>query len=108
ARLAAARLDRWLARYAADPVRAILGLSAEVSELPDVVPPRAGEQLARGYLDQVRDILPVGGFVGRDAELAGLVAVCADDHPYDWWQAGPWAGKSALAAWLVLHPPPGV
>ena len=23
------------------------------------------------------------------------------------WEAGPWAGKSALMSWLVLHPPPG-
>ena len=27
---------------------------------------------------------------------------------YAWWQAGPWAGKSALASWFVTHPPAGV
>ena len=25
-----------------------------------------------------------------------------------WWQAGPWAGKSALLSWFVLNPPPQV
>ena len=28
--------------------------------------------------------------------------------PYAWWQAGPWAGKTALASWFVTHPPAGV
>jgi hypothetical protein len=37
-----------------------------------------------------------------------LVGFCAGDQPYAWWQAGPWAGKSALMAWFVLHPPAGV
>ena len=27
---------------------------------------------------------------------------------YVWWQAEARAGKSALMAWLALHPPPGV
>src|SRR5262249_28563748 len=37
-----------------------------------------------------------------------LVGFCAGDAPYAWWQAGPWAGKTALMSWFVLHPPAGV
>ena len=32
----------------------------------------------------------------------------AGPESYVWWQAGPWAGKSALASWFVTHPPVGV
>ncbi|BCJ45964.1 hypothetical protein GCM10010168_49120 [Actinoplanes ianthinogenes] len=43
----------------------------------------------------------------RDAELAELAAFClAERDPrYAWWQAGPWAGKSALLSTFVLRPP---
>jgi hypothetical protein len=46
--------------------------------------------------------------LGRDSELAELVRFClAPDGPsYAWWQADPWAGKSALLSTFVLHPPP--
>jgi hypothetical protein len=77
-------------------VRAALGLPASAAELPDLVPPGHGEQLASGYLDQVWDILPIDGLLGRDAELADLVAFCAGNAPYAWWQAGPWAGKHRM------------
>src|SRR5258708_5808257 len=61
------------------------------------------------YLHQVQQIFP-GQLVGRDAELAELAAFCTkpDAGPYVWWQGPAWAGKSALMAWFVLHPPPGV
>ncbi|MBY8874202.1 hypothetical protein K7640_20445 [Micromonospora sp. PLK6-60] len=62
-----------------------------------------------GYLQQVRRLAPEL-LRDRDAELAELAAFCtAPDGPaYAWWRAGPWAGKSALMSWFVLHPPPGV
>ncbi|MEV0926528.1 hypothetical protein AB0I99_15645, partial [Streptomyces spongiicola] len=43
----------------------------------------------------------------RDAELAELAAFCLEEQraPYVWWQAGPWAGKSALLSTFVLNPP---
>jgi tetratricopeptide (TPR) repeat protein len=46
--------------------------------------------------------------IGRDAELAELVRFCLDPglSPYAWWQAGAWAGKSALMSTFVLRPPP--
>ena len=45
--------------------------------------------------------------LGREAELAELAGFCLDDGrgPYAWWQAGPWAGKSALLSTFVLRPP---
>jgi Trypsin-like peptidase domain len=110
ARLAVARLDRWLSGLAgAELARAgpMLGLAEQQRSLPDVIPRPPGEALAIGYIDQVRDLAP-DELLERDGELADLVRFCAGDQPYAWWQAGPWAGKSALAAWLVLHPPAGI
>ena len=59
----------------------------------------------REYLEQVSEIAPREGLLGRVGELADMAAFCAGDQPYWWWQAGPWAGKSALMSWFVLHPP---
>jgi hypothetical protein len=61
------------------------------------------------YLMQVRRIAPLD-LTGREAELAELARFCLepDQGPYAFWQAGPWAGKTALMSWFVLHPPPGV
>jgi hypothetical protein len=65
--------------------------------------------LARsGYLQQVRDIAPAGALLDREAEIDELVEFCAEDEPYLYLQAGPWAGKSALMSYFVLNPPPGV
>ena len=58
-------------------------------------------------MGQVGDIAPLQ-LLGRQGELEELAAWCTGgDEAYAWWQAGPRAGKSALMAWLVLHPPPG-
>ena len=46
--------------------------------------------------------------IGRDGELAEWAEFCAGPEAYAWWQAGPWAGKTALASWFVTHPPAGV
>ncbi|MFD0153209.1 hypothetical protein ACWGQ4_12720 [Streptomyces sp. NPDC055721] len=61
------------------------------------------------YREQVRRIAPPE-LVGREAELAELVAFCrADSGPlYVWWRAEAWAGKTALLSWFALDPPPGV
>ncbi|GLW29020.1 hypothetical protein Areg01_19600 [Actinoplanes regularis] len=58
------------------------------------------------YLAQVRRIAPPE-LQDRDPELAELARFCLDDRrgPYVWWQAGPWAGKSALLSTFVLNPP---
>lgn len=65
----------------------------------------SGERVRSAY--QAQDIAP-DRLLGREAELNELVAFCAAEQSYAWWQADPWAGKSALMAWFVLHPPPGV
>jgi hypothetical protein len=106
-RLAAARLD--LALESVDSgrradLRTLLGLP---DVLPDVVPPSTSELVTAAYQAQVRDIVP-DRLLDRDAELDELVRFCAREQPYLWWQADPWAGKSALMAWFVLHPPAGV
>lgn len=106
-RLAVARLDLAIEGFDASrcaELRALIGVS-EV--LPDVVPPSAGERITTAYQAQVRDIAP-DQLLDREQELDELVGFCAGDQPYVWWQAGPWAGKSALMAWFVLHPPAGV
>jgi hypothetical protein len=59
-----------------------------------------------GYLQKVRDIAPDGRLRDRDDELALMTAFCAGSAPYLWWQADPWAGKSALLSAFVLDPPP--
>jgi tetratricopeptide (TPR) repeat protein len=61
------------------------------------------------YLAQLARIAPPE-LMGREAELAELAGFCLDEArgPYVWWQAGPWAGKSALLSTFVLNPPPTV
>ncbi|WP_433124983.1 hypothetical protein ACQPWW_21310 [Micromonospora sp. CA-240977] len=58
------------------------------------------------YLRQVQRIAPPA-LVDRERELAELGQFCttADAGPYRLLRAGPWAGKSALTSWFVLHPP---
>ncbi|GAB2530884.1 caspase, EACC1-associated type [Nocardia heshunensis] len=60
------------------------------------------------YTTQIRDLAPEHGLIDRAAELVELAEFCVGDEPYVWWQAGPWAGKTALMSWFALHPPPGV
>ncbi|MBO3753208.1 hypothetical protein J5X84_44885, partial [Streptosporangiaceae bacterium NEAU-GS5] len=61
------------------------------------------------YLEQVEQIFP-WHLVGRDAELTELAEFCISENlpGYAWWQGPAWAGKSALMATFVLHPPPRV
>ena len=61
------------------------------------------------YLLQVARIAPEQ-LTGRAAELAELAAFCTadDERRYAYWRGPAWAGTSALMAWFVLHPPPGV
>ena len=58
------------------------------------------------YLEQVRKIAPPE-LKGRKGELEELERFCIDPDgaSYAWWQAGPWAGKSALLSTFVLRPP---
>lgn len=58
------------------------------------------------YLVRVRQLRPEE-LRERDAELVELAEFCTrpDGPAYVWWQAGPWAGKTALMAHFVDHPP---
>ncbi|GGM16224.1 trypsin-like peptidase domain-containing protein [Dactylosporangium sucinum] len=109
-RLAAVRADRWyekLGPQSLAQLRELTGLAPAADALPDVVPPDPQQAVVAGYAAQVADIAP-DRLLGRADELAEVVRFCAGDDPYLWWQGQPWAGKSALAAWVVLHPPAGV
>ena len=111
-RLAATRMDRWYVRVPRerfDLLRTLLPvLPTNASGLVNVVPPGPGELLEAGYTAQVRNEIAPEMLLSRDQELAELVQFCAGEEPYQWWQAPAWAGKTALAAWFVLHPPAGV
>lgn len=58
------------------------------------------------YLEQVRKIAPPE-LKGREGELDELARFCLNPGgaSYAWWQARPWAGKSALLSTFVLRPP---
>ena len=108
-RLTARRIDRAYAELSGLDIEQLvnwLGLAPAIGGLPDVVPARPGQLIRSAYLEQVRDIAP-DALIGRDGEIADWAEFCAGPNAYAWWQAGPWAGKTALAAWFVTHPPAG-
>ncbi|MGW2689555.1 hypothetical protein ACWC6I_41160 [Streptomyces sp. NPDC001414] len=76
--------------------------SVTVNQGGAVASPRS---VRSAYVQQVRRIAPPV-LHDRDAELAELAAFCLEEDrgPYVWWQAGPWAGKSALMSSFVLSP----
>lgn len=109
-RLAAARIDRWYDQVPPNKLNHLsvrFRLPKRASQLYDVVPRQPEDIIEAAYTAQVRDIAP-SRLMERAAELDELVAFCAGDHAYEWWQGPPWAGKTALAAWFALNPPAGV
>jgi tetratricopeptide (TPR) repeat protein len=109
-RLTARRIDRAYEQLPAsdlDRLVELLGLAPVASGLPDVIPHEQDQLMRSAYLAQVRDIAP-DLLIGRERELADWDEFCAGTDLYAWWQAGPWAGKSAMASWFVTHPPVGV
>ncbi|MGP0024431.1 MAG: trypsin-like peptidase domain-containing protein, partial [Streptosporangiaceae bacterium] len=109
-RLTARRIDRAydeLPKYDLGRLVDWLGLAPVIGGLPDVVPAGSGQFVRSAYLEQARDIAP-DALIARDAELAQWAEFCAGPDRYAWWQAGPWAGKTALASWFVTRPPAGV
>ncbi|MFI0242837.1 hypothetical protein [Streptomyces sp. NPDC016845] len=62
-------------------------------------------RLLRGASQVLLDVLPVD-FVGREEELDSLehfVTAPEGSPNYLWWQAGPWAGKTALLSWFAAR-----
>ncbi|MEV0584580.1 hypothetical protein [Nonomuraea sp. NPDC050310] len=43
----------------------------------------------------------------RGQEIGSLTRFSTGAQGYLWWKAPPWAGKTALSSWFVLHPPAG-
>ncbi|MCH6159908.1 hypothetical protein [Streptomyces marispadix] len=77
----------------------------------DALPARSGAALpgaAGAHLAAVRERFAPERLLDREEELAELVEFCAGDQRYLWWQAAPWAGKTALMSSFVLEPPSGV
>jgi tetratricopeptide (TPR) repeat protein len=69
-----------------------------------------GAPVRTRYRELVLRIAP-RELLGRSAELAGLARFCTAAEPADsyfLWRGEAWAGKSALASWFVLNPPPGI
>jgi Flp pilus assembly protein TadD len=109
-RLTARRVDRvytQLLTLNIDQLIDLLGLPISAGGLPDVVPTEQGELIQSAYLQQVHDVTP-DALLGRDTELTDWTEFCAGTDLYAWWQAGPWAGKTAMSSWFVTHPPSGV
>ncbi|WP_030779927.1 trypsin-like peptidase domain-containing protein [Streptomyces sp. NRRL S-920] len=110
--LAVLRVDRWHERLDAAEqaaLEALIGVRVGPGgDLRDVLPLDGGALAQSAHVRQVRDIAPPR-LVAREAEIEELVTFCAGrDEPYQWWQALPWSGKTALASTFVLHPPAGV
>lgn len=59
------------------------------------------------YAENARQLAPAE-LRDRERELDDIARFCAGDESYLWWQAPPWAGKSALVAWFASNPPEGV
>lgn len=69
-------------------------------ELPAMSPAQA----AAAHRAQLAEISP-DVLYDRAPELAELAAFCTGDEQYLWWQADPWAGKTALLSWFGQRPP---
>jgi hypothetical protein len=109
-RLTARRVDRIYAQPPVpglDVVAGLLGMPLAAPELADVIPADDAQLVRSAYLAQVEGIAP-DELVGRESELAEWAEFCAGPDRYAWWQAAPWAGKSALASWFVIRPPADV
>ncbi|WP_225844935.1 trypsin-like peptidase domain-containing protein [Streptomyces sp. HPF1205] len=103
--LTVSRTDSW-AGQGHDPETGLLRRLGLDRPLPDVVPPSGVGRVAEGYLAQSRSIAPLK-LLDRALEVGELVRFCAGPGGYQWWQAPPWHGKTALAAWFAAHPPAG-
>ncbi|MEV6106496.1 caspase family protein [Streptomyces sp. NPDC051940] len=102
----AARIDGLLVgsspEHAALP--ALLGIPEPV-DLPETPAPALPR--SSGYLARVQDLAPER-LSGRNGELTELLAFCRGDAPYARWRGRPWSGKTALASYFTLQPPPDV
>jgi hypothetical protein len=76
------------------------------SDSKGVIEPPTTAITRASYITQILAIAPKK-LMDRAEELDALAAFCSGEDAYQWWQGPPWAGKTALTAWFVLHPPNG-
>lgn len=107
-RIAAGRIDRWAEALKGDELAELSELlSYDLAALSTTFSPDLPDLVQEIYRAQLEDIAPEL-LDERDSELADIVSFCSGTEPYRWLQGRPWAGKTALVAWLALHPPRGV
>ncbi|MFF8646598.1 hypothetical protein [Streptomyces sp. NPDC015345] len=91
----------WAARLAATQEASGSGQGGRGPRIGAASPGR----LLGGASPALLDVLPVD-FVGREEELTHLkrfVTALCGSPAYLWWQAGPWAGKTALLSWFTAR-----
>jgi hypothetical protein len=109
-----AELDS-IGRELQDRLRAYLArtfVAEAVEESTVIVPVVTGQSAHTGgvhYLELVSNFAP-RDLLGRADELAALTefATATAGPEYVVLRGTAWSGKSALVAWFVLHPPPGI
>jgi hypothetical protein len=70
--------------------------------------PPTPTQLADRQAQRTAHSLAPEVLIAREGELATLTRFSTSQDRWCWIKAGPFAGKTALLAWFVLHPPDGV
>ncbi|WP_062349351.1 S1 family peptidase [Herbidospora yilanensis] len=105
-RLEATRLDS-LYGTDSDDLRAALGLPGSRTALTSVLSSSPITDAMEVHWAEVRSIAP-RELLERSEELTALLEFCSGREPYQWWQAGPWSGKTALASTFALQEPSGL
>ena len=81
-RITAARIERFLTGRSAEQylLPALLDFE-QLGQLVEV--PTAAPEQESPYLEQIIELVPVGGLLDRDSEMAELEAFCHGDETYD-------------------------
>jgi transcriptional regulator with XRE-family HTH domain len=95
----------WRRRY--DDVEHDLDTGLRARPRRDAAPAPAPSRVLKAHRADVESIAP-RRLLARETELEELAAFCSGREHYAWWQAGPYAGKTALASTFALNPPGGV
>ncbi|GAA2787829.1 trypsin-like peptidase domain-containing protein [Saccharopolyspora taberi] len=109
-RLSATRLDRlheWIADHQRQRLCELIRFPATAEDMSTVVPEHVEDLVEAAYAAHARELAPAV-LRDREEELDELAVFCAGSDPFQWWQAPPWAGKTALCAQFVASPPAGV
>ena len=85
--------------------RAALPQLPSTAEDLTLAAPPTPQQITLRRARQAAEALAPRLLIGRSAELAALQAFTDSDPRWRWIQGDAFAGKTALMAWFVLHPP---